>query len=97
MATIRPRYSKEEFARRGEEIFERQIRSQVAERALNDFVLIDIETAAYEVDADELAAARRLQARVPGAQVWMRRVGSRSSRRFRSPRRRRLQGAPTRE
>jgi len=82
MAAIRSRYSKEEFSRRGEEIFERDIRPQVADRDKNDFVLIDIETGAYEVDADELAAARRLRARVPGAQIWGRRVGSRYSRHF---------------
>ncbi len=86
MAVKRPRYSKEEFARRGEEIFEREIRPLVVDRDQNDFVLIDIETGAYEVDADELAAANRLEARLPDAQVWMRRVGSRFSRRFRSPR-----------
>jgi hypothetical protein len=79
MAAIRPRYSKEEFRRRGEEIFEREIRPQVADRGKNEFVLIDIETGAYEVDADELAAADRLRARVPGAQIWGRRVGSRFS------------------
>jgi hypothetical protein len=82
MATTQPRYSKEEFARRGEEIFEREIQPQVAHRDENDFVLIDIETGAYEVDADELAGLRRLQARVPGAQIWGRRVGSRYSRRL---------------
>jgi hypothetical protein len=82
MAATRPRYSKEEFARRGEEIFERDIRPEVAGRDKNDFVLIDIETGAYEVDANEIAAAKRLQARVPGAQIWARRVGSRYLRRF---------------
>ena len=82
MAATRPRYSKEEFARRGAEIFERDIQPQVAERDKNDFVLIDIETGAYEVDADEIAAATRLQTRVPGAQIWGRRVGSRYSRHF---------------
>ena len=82
MAATRPRYSKEEFVRRGEEIFEREIRPQVAGRDKNDFVLIDIETGAYEVDPDEMAAAKRLRARVPGAQVWGRRVGSRYLRRY---------------
>ena len=82
MAATRPRYSIEEFAKRGEEIFEREIRPQVAGRDKNEFVLIDIETGAYEVDADEQVASKRLRAQVPGAQIWMRRVGSRYSRRF---------------
>lgn len=46
------------------------------------FVAIDIETAAYEMDADELAASDRLIARVPGAQIWLKRIGSRYVRRF---------------
>ena len=46
------------------------------------FVVIDIETRAYEIDMDELAASDRLLARHPEAQVWMRRIGSRYVRRF---------------
>lgn len=72
-----PRYSKEEFSRRGEEIFERTIKPAVENRNPRDFVAIDIETGSYEVDPDELAAMDRLHARIPNAQVWLRRVGSR--------------------
>jgi hypothetical protein len=82
MDTNRPRYSKEEFARRGEEIFERDIRRKLEGMDPRAFVLIDIETSAYEVDADEMAATDRLLARLPGAQIWMRRVGSPYARRF---------------
>jgi hypothetical protein len=77
-----PRYSKEEFARRGEEIFERDIRRQLGGADDEQFVLIDIETGDFEIDADEQAAFERLQARRPDAQVWMRRVGSPYARRF---------------
>jgi hypothetical protein len=71
------RYSKEESAKRGEEIFERDIRPQLQGANDTDFVLIDIETGDYEVDADEMAAGDRLEARRPNAHVFMRRVGSR--------------------
>jgi hypothetical protein len=77
-----PRYTKEEFARRGEAIFDKEIRAAVKGRDPQEFVLIDIETGAFEVDADEDAASDRLLARVPDAQIWMRRVGSRAARRF---------------
>lgn len=80
--TRRPRYNKEEFAKRGEALFEKEIRAKLADANPRDFVLIDIETGAYEVDADEDAAADRLEARLPDAQVWMRRVGSRVTRHF---------------
>ncbi len=46
------------------------------------FVVIDIETGAYEIDADEVAASDRLLARYPNAQIWLRQVGSRYARRF---------------
>jgi hypothetical protein len=81
-AAAGPRYSKEEFARRGEEIFERDIRPHVAGRDKYDVVAIDIETGAYEVDPNEDVAADRLTARIPDAQVWVRRVGFPYVRRF---------------
>lgn len=82
MEPNRPRYSNEEFARRGEEIFERDIRAQVKGVPARYFVLIDIETGDFEVDESELAASDRLRARRPNGQVWMRRVGSPFARRF---------------
>jgi hypothetical protein len=82
MAATRPRYSKEEFARRGDAIYERDLAPALEAGNEGKFVAIDIETGSYEVDVDELAASDRLLARVPGAQVWLRRVGSRYARRF---------------
>jgi hypothetical protein len=82
MAVSQPRYSKEEFARRGDEIYERDLRPHVEAGNEGKFIVIDIETGAYEIDADELAASDRLLARHPDAQVWLRRVGSRYARRF---------------
>ena len=77
-----PRYSREEFARRGDEIYERALRSTLERGNEAKFVAIDIETEAYEIGADELAASDRLLARVPNAQIWLRRIGSRYAHRF---------------
>jgi hypothetical protein len=82
MAEIAPRYSKEDFARRGDAIYEREIRALVEPTNAGLFVAIDIESGAYAVDPDELAASDRLLERVPSAQIWLRRVGSRYARRF---------------
>lgn len=82
MRAVTPRYSSEEFEVRGEEIFAREIQSKVAGEDPRKMVLIDIESGDFEVDFDELAASDRLRARRPEAQVWMRRVGSRISRRI---------------
>jgi hypothetical protein len=90
MTTLRPRYSKEEFARRGDAIYEREV-APIVEPSLNgQYVVIDIETGQYEVDVNEMAASDRLLARLPDAQIWFRRVGSKFARRF-GPRGRREQ------
>ena len=82
MSVRQPRYSKEEFARRGGEIYERDIRPQVEADNKGKFVAIDIETGAWEMDADERAAGDRLQARIHDAQTWMVRIGYDYLRRF---------------
>ena len=82
MTVRQPRHSKEEFARRGDEIYESQVRSQFEEGNHGKIVAIDIETGDFEVDAGEIAACDRLEARHPDAQIWMVRIGSRHVRRF---------------
>lgn len=77
-----PRYSKEEFGRRGDEIYESHVRSQVEEGNHGKIVAIDLETGAFEVDASEIAACDRLEASHPDAQIWIVRIGSRHVRRF---------------
>ena len=82
MSVSKPLYSKEEFARRGDEIYDRDISPHVGPTDEGKFVVIDIETGEYEVDQDELAASDRLLARRLNAQMWTRRVGFRCARRF---------------
>ncbi|MGL5939696.1 MAG: hypothetical protein ACRC2S_04810 [Waterburya sp.] len=81
--TIRqPRYSKEEFARRGDEIYQSQVHQQVEKGNHGKIVAINIETGDFEVDKSEIAACDRLEARNPDAQIWIIRIGSRHVRRF---------------
>ena len=82
-----PRYSKEEFARRGHQIYESQVRSQIEEGNHGKIVAIDIETGAFEVADDSLTAAKRLLIRFPDAQIFGIRIGHRAVHRFgfRSP------------
>jgi hypothetical protein len=82
MTVRQPRYSKEEFARRGDEIYESQVRQQVEADNHGKIVAIDIETGDFEVDRSEIAACDRLEARRPDAQIWIVRIGSRHVRRF---------------
>jgi hypothetical protein len=73
---------REEIARRGDDLYEREVRPRLCPDDEGKFVLIDIESGEYEIDRDELAASDRLLARRPEARVWMRQVGSRFARRF---------------
>ncbi len=75
--TVRmPRYSKEEFTQRGNDIYNGNIRAQVeTEQNKGKFVAIDIETGTWEMDADALTACDRLEARIPDCQTWLVRVG----------------------
>src|SRR5579872_4873084 len=82
MAVRQRRYLKEEFARRGNEIYERDIRPQVEADNKGKYVAIDIETGQWEMDASEIAAGDCLRTRVPDAQIWMVRVGYGYIRRF---------------
>src|SRR5438093_12806975 len=76
MATTNRRYSKEEFARRGDAIYEKEVRPQLKVTDEDKLAAIDIETGEFAIDADELKACRKLRKRIPDAQIWMVRVGS---------------------
>jgi hypothetical protein len=89
--TIRqPRYSKEEFARRGNEIYSRQVRAACSSASLSQvetgnrgkIVAIDIETGAFELAENTVTAVERLYQRYPDAQPWVIRIGYRAVYRF---------------
>ena len=77
-----PRYSKEEHARRGDDIYERLVRPHVEVGNLGKIVAIDVDTGAFEVAEDTLTASQRLLARYPDAQIWCIRIGQRGVHRF---------------
>jgi hypothetical protein len=82
MAPTKRRYSKEEFARRGDAIYEADVLPRLAAADEGKFVAIDIETGNFELDINELAACDKLSARIPDAQIWLVKVGSRYLHRF---------------
>ena len=82
MGSSERRFSKEEFAERGDAIYERDVRPQLSAGDDGKFAAIDIETGTFQIDVDELRACDRLRARVPQAQIWMVRIGSRYVHRF---------------
>jgi hypothetical protein len=76
-ASTKRRYPKEEIARRGDEIYARDIEPRLKPRDKGKFVAIDIETGEYEIDADQATASHRLRERIPQAQTRLLKVGSR--------------------
>ncbi len=79
MSVLEPRYSKDEFAQRGQSIYERDIHPHLTTEDESKFVAIDIETGAYEIDRDDYTATERLLRRHPIAQIWLLRVGYRTA------------------
>ncbi|WP_310485267.1 hypothetical protein [Chamaesiphon sp. VAR_48_metabat_403] len=84
--TVRPRYSREEFAQHGDEIYESQVeaadRGKIVAITSRRGYTNDIDTGAFEIDASEIVACARLEAHHPDAQIWIVRIGSRNVRRF---------------
>jgi hypothetical protein len=75
MTNTERRYSKEEFARRGDAIYDKDVRPHLKAVEDGKFAAIDIETGQFAIDADEFKACRKLRRRIPDAQIWMVRVG----------------------
>jgi hypothetical protein len=77
------RYGKEEFARRGNEIYDAQVRPQIDEISdRGKIVAIDIETGAFELAKDTITASNQLLERNPDAQIWRVRIGYKGVHRF---------------
>jgi len=70
-----PRFSGEEIVRRGQELYERDIRGKVEDGNKGKILVIDIETGDWEMDEDHLAAAHRALAKHPGAALFALRIG----------------------
>jgi len=86
MKATEPRIGREELARRGEETYAQTVRPALRPEDEGKFVAIDVESGAFEVDADDYTAVTRLHARVPGAQVWLVRAGYPAAHRLRGAR-----------
>ena len=82
MKIRQPRYSKKEFARLGDEIYENKIRHQIQSDNHGKIVAIDIETGEFEIAEDTMNATRQLYEKRPSAQPWVVRISYRAVHRF---------------
>ncbi len=79
------RYSTEEVGKRGHEIYERVLRSQVESQNWGEFLVLDILSETYEIDRDDLTAGDRLLALQPNAVLYGVRIGYPTSYHLLSP------------
>ena len=78
-----PRRPREETARLGKDLYERDIRSQVEADHHGEIVAIDVDSGSWAVANGEIAAVDRLREKRPGAiNVLCERVGYRALRSF---------------
>jgi hypothetical protein len=71
-----PRFSNEEIARRGEEIYAQRLRQSVeTDDNIGKMIIIDIDTGCYEIDDDGLAASHRALGKHSGAALYGLRIG----------------------
>ena len=68
-------YTAQEVELRGEALYAQHIRDKVHPQHQGKFLVIDIETGDYEIDADDLAAAKQLLANHPNAVIYGLRIG----------------------
>jgi len=64
-------------AERGARIYDQKLRGLLEPAHNGKYVVIDVDTGQYELDADHLAASDRAAARWPKAPLYATRVGSR--------------------
>ncbi len=65
----------EEVSRLGRETYERSVLPLLRSEDMGKFVAVDVDSGAYEVDADDYTATERLMQRRPNARIWLARAG----------------------
>ncbi len=68
-------YTAQEIVSRGRALYDQKIRAQVEAQNVGQYLVLDIETGAYEIAADHLTAAERAQAKRPDAPLFGMRIG----------------------
>ena len=72
----------EELARRGQEYYDRFLRANIEPQHRGEFLVLEVESGEYEMDADEAAALNRAMERHPDRVFYVLRVGSRTAHRI---------------
>ena len=65
----------QEVVQHGMDIYEQQLKPQIEMDNYGKFLVINTETGEYEMDADDVAAAKRAKARFTDAPLFSMRIG----------------------
>jgi hypothetical protein len=79
---VKLRHTPDELATLGDELFKRDVLPRTTAADAGCYVAIDVESGAWAIHADQLAAADQLLARNPDALLYFRRVGTKYAHRF---------------
>ena len=77
-ATVDPR----ELARRGQAYYDDHLRATLEPEHKGKFLVLEVKTGDYEMDADEMAAIQRAKANHPESVFYILRVGYRAAHRI---------------
>lgn len=75
-------FKNEEIVRRGEELYEREIRARLDPQHRGRFLVLDVRSGEYEIADTAIEAIDRLRSRKPGAMLYILRVGFRTAYKF---------------
>ena len=75
MIKRQPRYTSEEFARRGAELYKSKIRPLVEAGNFGRILAIDIESGDFAIADETVEACQELIDKNPDAQIWSLRIG----------------------
>jgi hypothetical protein len=76
----------DDISARAADVFNRIVKPKLKPEDHGKFVAVDVNTGEFEIDASDLAAVTRLNARLPNARAWLERAGFPAAHWFRRPR-----------
>jgi hypothetical protein len=71
--------SSKELSQRGQQIYDREIRKKVGKKHRGKFLVIEVESNEYDMDADPVVADQLLRQRHPDSLFYMVRIGYRAA------------------
>ena len=79
MTTKQDQSERESSAIRGQQILDQLTKLGFRPEDDGKFIAIDVNSSAYEIDANDFTATERLLGREPNARMWLARIGRRAA------------------